>query len=233
MAPAQFALGGLDDLHGKTAEALKWYRLAAAQGDAQAQSNVGHMYETGRGVAQSYGDAAPWYRRAADQGLATAQYNLGVLYDNGHGVSRDYQEAAKWYRLAAAQGDADAQYSLGILYDDGNGVPHDDTEAAKVVSPFRRPGRRRRRTISALCTRKAMACRKMYVQAYMWFALSAEQDNSPSRSTILRSAADLTDARANRRRPRIWRAQWKPKPRNNAREFLCGGPSRKSTTPNP
>ena len=32
------------------AEAVKWYRLAAEQGGARAQSNLGFMYETGRGV---------------------------------------------------------------------------------------------------------------------------------------------------------------------------------------
>ena len=32
------------------AEAVSWYRLAAEQGNATAQSNLGAMYDNGRGV---------------------------------------------------------------------------------------------------------------------------------------------------------------------------------------
>jgi TPR repeat protein len=72
------------------------------KGDARAQSYLGYMYSTGRGVPQNYAAAAYWYRRAADQGETTAQYMLGLLYDKGHGVAQNYIEAHKWLNLAAA-----------------------------------------------------------------------------------------------------------------------------------
>ena len=62
---------------------MKWYRLAADQGFALAQYNLGIMYNKGEGVAQDYAEAVKWYRRAADKGFAFAQYNLGVMYDRG------------------------------------------------------------------------------------------------------------------------------------------------------
>jgi uncharacterized protein len=71
-------------------------------GDARAQSYLGYMYSTGRGVPQNYAAAAYWYRRAADQGETTAQYMLGLLYDKGQGVAQNYIEAHKWLNLAAA-----------------------------------------------------------------------------------------------------------------------------------
>ena len=40
----------------------------AERGDASAQSYLGFMFETGRGVPQNYTEAAMWYRRAAEQG---------------------------------------------------------------------------------------------------------------------------------------------------------------------
>ncbi|MSP33056.1 MAG: sel1 repeat family protein, partial [Pseudolabrys sp.] len=58
------------------AQAVKWYRLAADQGNAKAQSNLGLMYDNGQGVPQNYAEAMRWYRLAADQGLAEAQSNL-------------------------------------------------------------------------------------------------------------------------------------------------------------
>ena len=48
------------------AEALKWYKLAAAQGDAGAQNTIGSMYSKGDGVIQNYAEALKWYKLAAD-----------------------------------------------------------------------------------------------------------------------------------------------------------------------
>ena len=62
------------------AQASQWYRKAADQGDADAQTNLGFLYANGHGVAQDYAQALQWYRKAADQGYASAQYNLGVMY---------------------------------------------------------------------------------------------------------------------------------------------------------
>ena len=74
----------------------------AEQGVASAQSYLGFMFETGRGVPQNYTEAAMWYRRAAEQGDSLAQYSLGLLYDRGFGVPRDIVEASKWLNLSTA-----------------------------------------------------------------------------------------------------------------------------------
>jgi uncharacterized protein len=74
----------------------------AEQGAPAAQSYLGFMFETGRGVPQNYTEAAMWYRRAAEQGDSLAQYSLGLLYDKGFGVPRDIVEASKWLNLSTA-----------------------------------------------------------------------------------------------------------------------------------
>ena len=53
--------------------AYKLFLPLAEQGNADAQSNLGLMYESGRGVPQDYKEAIKWYRLAADQGFARAQ----------------------------------------------------------------------------------------------------------------------------------------------------------------
>src|SRR2546426_3476464 len=106
---------------GDYAIALQSYRKAADQGDARAQNNLGAMYESGRGVPQSYTEAIRWYRLAADQGDATAQNNLGSMY--GRGLRQNYAEAVEWIRLAADQGDGKAQDNLGVMNQNGQGVP--------------------------------------------------------------------------------------------------------------
>ena len=107
------------------AAALKLFRLAADQGNAVAQYNIGLIYKNGNGVPQNYAQAVKWYRLAADQGNADAQSNLGHMYGDGKGLARDYAEALKWYRLAADQGNAVAQANLGAAYHNGDGVAQD------------------------------------------------------------------------------------------------------------
>ena len=93
--------------------------------DADAEYNLGVMYERGQGVEQDFKEAVKWYRKAAEQGDAVAQYNLGLMYRKGEGVPQDFKEALKWFRKAAEQGNELAQYSLGMMYDNGEGVPID------------------------------------------------------------------------------------------------------------
>ena len=83
------------------------------QGDANAQFNLGEIYQHGNGVTQNSKTAVKWYTLAAEQGHAGAQVDLGQMYYNGDGVTLDYKTAEKWYRLAAEQGNAGAQYMLG------------------------------------------------------------------------------------------------------------------------
>ena len=61
------------------AEAVRLYSLAAAQGHAQAQYNLGVMFEEGKGVAQDRAEAIRLYRLAAAQGHAYATAALHEL----------------------------------------------------------------------------------------------------------------------------------------------------------
>jgi len=52
----------------KAAESLKEVRTRADQGVAEAQFNLGSMYEHGEGVTQDYAEAARWYRKSGRPG---------------------------------------------------------------------------------------------------------------------------------------------------------------------
>ena len=90
-------------------EAVKWYRLAAEQGLADAQVNLGVMYDNGEGVPEDDAEAARWYRMAAEQGHSQAQLNVGIQYITGEGVAADPVQAYAWLDVAAAGGDPDAE----------------------------------------------------------------------------------------------------------------------------
>jgi TPR repeat protein len=78
--------------------------MAAQQGHAKAQHNLGLFYINGEGGPQDYMEAWKWLLNAAQQGLAKAQYNLGVFYVAGEGVPQNYATAYAWFDIAAAQG---------------------------------------------------------------------------------------------------------------------------------
>jgi TPR repeat protein len=88
--------------------AAYWYTLAAKQGNASAQYNLGQMYRQGRGVPQDYKTAVKWFRLGAEQGVAPAQNNLGNAYGRGQGVIQDNVYAHMWFNIAASSGDKDA-----------------------------------------------------------------------------------------------------------------------------
>lgn len=104
--------------------AIKNWMPLAHKGDAEAQRNVGIMFQQGLGVPQSETEAAHWYRQAAENGHVRAQQNLGAMYEEGAGVIQDYAEAAKWYRFAAAGGNVNAKLNLGVMLERGvSGIP--------------------------------------------------------------------------------------------------------------
>jgi hypothetical protein len=80
--------------------ALRIWMQTAEAGDAEAQNNVGEIYERGLGDVPNYAAAAIWYQKAAEQKYSRALFNLGTLYETGLGVERDQLKALNLYRQA-------------------------------------------------------------------------------------------------------------------------------------
>jgi TPR repeat protein len=97
---------------------------------AEAQYNLGSLYDRGEGIPQDDAQSLYWYRKAADQGNAPAQIKLGDRYQDQNWSARDDAQAVRWYRLAADQGFALARYRLGLMYATGRGVEQDFVQAA-------------------------------------------------------------------------------------------------------
>ena len=114
-------------------QAMDWFQKAAAEGNADAENNIGALYRDGFGVQFDYTKAMCWFQRSAAQGNAEGERWVGVLYFLGHGVPQDYVQAIQWYEKAAAQGDATAEYNLGFSYENGLGVPKDETNSGAIA----------------------------------------------------------------------------------------------------
>ena len=87
---------------------MHWYQLAASQGDAEAENNLGWSYREGAGIERDPAKAAVWFRSSAQQGNAYGQLSLGQLYRTGLGVEANPVLAYAWIDLAAKSGDPDA-----------------------------------------------------------------------------------------------------------------------------
>ena len=113
-------------------EAVRFYRIAADQGHAEAQASLGYAYDIGKGIAKSDAEALKWYRLSAASGNARGQWLLGTMYEGAQGVAKDVAEAVKWYRLSANQSNGKGQTALGRMYRDGLGVAQNDAEAFRL-----------------------------------------------------------------------------------------------------
>ena len=84
-----------------TQAAAALYRLAAEQGNASAQFNLGLLYDNGTGLVRDYAQAAAWSPRPPSKDFPAPQFNLGSMYANGQGVPVDLVQSYLWLDLAA------------------------------------------------------------------------------------------------------------------------------------
>ena len=131
----------------------------ASNGNAEAQYDVGTMYQNGRGVKADRDKAIAWYRKAAAQGEsksisrlqlmqanatrfektaseakdgnADSQYDLGNMHMKGVGTNIDYRQAVKTFEQSASQGHIKSAYKLGLIYYEGNDIKRDGKKAYK------------------------------------------------------------------------------------------------------
>jgi len=127
---------GGDGIPQDFAEAARYFRLAADQGNATAQFQLGALLRKGGdGLPQDLAESARFLRLAADQGLACSQWFLGDAYLKGLGVSADPAEAARLFRLAGDQQMSEAQLTLGRMPCEGYAdVPADKRAGARLVA---------------------------------------------------------------------------------------------------
>jgi len=100
-------------------------QLAAADGDAEAQTGLARSYRRGAGTPVDQVQSVRWLRVAARQGNLNAINNLGDAYETGAGVPVDLVQALTLYRQAAQQGGPAAFASLASINENGVGTRPD------------------------------------------------------------------------------------------------------------
>lgn len=159
-AKAQLDLGAYQQGR-DNAEAVKWFRRSAAQGNPAAHYRMGVMYSYGWGVEKDEKESDKWFHRAAELGDEDAilhfadkfadagdykstmewclkapqnlrsMFMIGIMHYKGLGVEKDFKEAFKWFLKGAEKGDCDAMAYLARMYDQGMGVDKNAVESKK------------------------------------------------------------------------------------------------------
>lgn len=110
-------------------ERFKKQSALAEQGNADAQYDVGEMFEKGSGVAIDAKKAFVWFEKSAAQGHVKAQFRVAFMYYKGLGVDANVNKAYQLMEKPANDGNVRAQYYLGQMLVNGDGVKADHDEA--------------------------------------------------------------------------------------------------------
>lgn len=169
-------------------EAAKYFKLAADQGNVEAQYQLGLMYE--RKYLYQIGALTPpeytYLKLAADQGHTKAQYQLGEMFRK-----LGSPQAVEYFKLAANGGDAKALYRLGVMYSLGNGVEQDNQQAVKYLELASDQGNAKAQCQLGMMYASGQGVKQDDQQAVKYFKLAAENGSIFARHELERKYKNI------------------------------------------
>ena len=131
---AQNAANSYDN-SGDFINAVKFYKIAIAEGNLDAMVGLAYLYESGKDGTKNFTKAMELYKTAAGSNHKGAMFAVGEMYKKGEGVLKNYQAAMNWY-LKASEVNGNltkdnlytissplAMESVAVLYENGLGIP--------------------------------------------------------------------------------------------------------------
>jgi len=111
------------------AEAIRYYTLAAGQGEPNALNELGVMYENGRGTEKNLAKAAELFQLAADAGDSFGERNLARYYVSGEVLANNLELAFELMLRSAKQGNKWSIFDVALMYAKGQGTEKNQEEA--------------------------------------------------------------------------------------------------------
>lgn len=100
-------------------ERFKTQIVQAEKGHADAQYDIGEMYEKGSGVPVDMKKAFGWFEKSANQGHIKAQFKVAYMYYKGQGVDMNVKKAFNLMEKPANEGNVRAQFYFGQMIERG------------------------------------------------------------------------------------------------------------------
>lgn len=99
-------------------QSLKYYKLAAKQGNVEAMREAAIMMRSNKDDAA----ALAMFKQAMQKGDVTSTYYYGKMLCEGRGAAKDVQAGVSCIQQAADKGYAAAQFAMAEAYEKGEGV---------------------------------------------------------------------------------------------------------------
>ena len=165
---------------------------AAAQGDADAEVQLGIDYLTGVGVPKDRTQATSLFQEAAGEGQLESQCLASAIFasDDDWAIPAEMKHAVDLCRNAANHGYADAQLVLGAFYSMGRGVRRDATQAAFWYRKAAETGRRDAEFLLAYDYQHGNGVPIDNAQSLIWMRKAADQ-REPTAMFVLGIQASL------------------------------------------
>lgn len=113
-------------------KAIRWFRMAADNGEVGALYYTGLLLYQGRGVTQDREKGMQYLMQAADSSFSAAHYQLGRIYLTGDGVQTD--DTLGVAHLLKATTSSSARWMLAKCYAQGKGVAQDYEQALILMA---------------------------------------------------------------------------------------------------
>jgi TPR repeat protein len=177
-------------------EAVKWYKKAAADGNAKAQFRLAHIFSCSAEACSKpecqkcpikidLKESLMWLTKAAEGGLLDAQLALGEYYAE-YGSNRNDEKAEEWLKLAADKGSEKGKELLELVSSPGR------KPFSKEVLASAEDGSSEDQFSIAFCYLNGEGVKKDPLEAKKWFIKVAE-NNTHIGDTKVRAQRKLAE----------------------------------------
>ena len=162
-------------------EAVKWYKNAAANGNAKAQFRLAHIFSCSAEACSNpecqkcpikidLKESLMWLTKAAEGGLLDAQLAIGEYYSE-YGPNRNNEKAKDWLKLAASKGSKKGKELLELVSGPGR------KSFSKEVLASAENGSSEDQFSIAFCYLNGEGVKKDPLEAKKWFIKVAENNS--------------------------------------------------------
>lgn len=151
--------------------ALKYYKMAAANGLLEAVVKVAKAYDG----KKKYAEALPYFIKAADKGDGYSEYKYGDYLCNGKGIKVDKAKAVAYLDKAVKHNIPNAMMMMGDLLYKGDGVEQDYSKAMAIYQQAAVKGNPAAFWNIGIMYKNGLGVKENYLIALQWLATAADK----------------------------------------------------------
>ncbi len=160
----------------KYEEAFVAYEKLAYEGNADAQTSLGYMYQTGQAVPRNEAKAIEWYEKAITQEQPYALFNMALMYANSSElIEQDIEKAHELFLRAAVAGVDLAQYEVALMFEQGAGCTQNYSEAAFWYEEAAKRGHMEAFNNLGVLYKEGRGVHQNFQRAFVCFSRAAEK----------------------------------------------------------